>query len=99
MSPLGRVTNTGMSSRIHAVPLSMHTNRINAIECHQLIHVSEDQHIGVEIDNALELRESKDGQLGPGLVETFVLKILGYFRAEVGHLDGGYPAGLERLDT
>lgn len=40
---------------------------------HELVHVLQNEHVGVQLDDALELRELEEEQLGPGVQETLVV--------------------------
>lgn len=63
-------------------------------EQHELVHVAADEHVGVELDDAVVLHEAEGRQLGPAVVEARVVAVVdGEARQQVGHALGGDAAG------
>ena len=76
------------------------------VEVHQLVHVAQDQHIAVELDDAVILLEGEGRQLAPAVVEARVVcVVLGDLGQQVGDVllrnaagvEGGVALGGERV--
>jgi len=57
---LQRVADAGVASGEDALPLARHAGRIQ-LDFHQLVHVLGDQHVAVELDDALVLDQAEGG--------------------------------------
>lgn len=66
------------------------------LELHELVHVTEDEHVRVELDDAGVLRQGKGGELAPAVVEARVVGVVAALcREEVLDALGGDAAALE----
>lgn len=50
--------------------------RVVELEVHELVHVAQDEHVRVELDDALVLGEGKGCQLAPAVVEARVVAVV-----------------------
>lgn len=67
------------------------------LELHQLVHVLEDEHVRVELDDAGVLGQREGRELGPAVVEARVVGVvLGHLGEQVRHMLPGDAAGGER---
>lgn len=65
-------------------------------QVHELVHVAEDEHVGIELDDAGVLGQGKRGELGPAVIEARVVGVVaGLGGEEVGDALGGDAAGGE----
>jgi hypothetical protein len=92
---LQRVADTGVTCSKDAITT---TSKLRAVEghIHQLVHVLEDEHVTVELDNTLVLDETEWSKLAPAVVEAGVVAVvLGHGRQQVGNALGRNAASLE----
>lgn len=68
---------------------------------HELVHVLQDEHVRVELDDAVILHERKGGELGPAVVEARVVGVVlcGLCGQEILDLLVGDAARLEGVDA
>lgn len=91
-----RVTHTRMASCEDALARPAHARRIQ-LQVHQLVHVLDDQHVAVQLHDALILHQRERGQLAPAVVEADVVgEVFRHRGEEVGHALLGDAARVER---
>lgn len=69
----GRIANAGMTSSENPRTLAGHTGRIQ-LDVHQLVHVAENQHIAVQLHDALILGQRERGEFAPAVIEADVIR-------------------------
>lgn len=97
-----RVADAGVTGGKDAFALALGGDgRVVEVHGHELIHVLEDEHVRVELDDAVVLDEGKGGELGPAVVEARVVGVVlcGFGGEEVLDLLVGDAAGFEGVDA
>ena len=97
---LERVADAGVARGEDALArariLGAHGGRGVQLQVHELVHVLEDEHVRVELDDAGVLDEGEGRQLGPAVVEARVVGVVAALGGQqVGDLARGDPAGGE----
>jgi hypothetical protein len=89
------VADAGVAGSKDAVAFAGGAGRVE-VEVHQLVHVAQDQHVAVELDDAVILLEGEGRQLAPAVVEARVVcVVLGDLGQQVGDVLLGNAAGIE----
>lgn len=95
MGLLQRVADTGVTCSKDTVTASGELWAIKR-NVHQLIHVLKNQHVAVELNNAVILDKAEWSELAPTVVEARVVAVvLGHGRQQVGNALGRDAASLE----
>jgi hypothetical protein len=90
------VADAGMAGGEDALARPLKTRRVE-LEIHQLVHVLADQHVAVELHDAVVLDQAEGRQLGPAVVEARVGRVvLAVLWQEVFGALLGDTAGFER---
>lgn len=99
------VTHAGMASGEDPLPLPLQARRVK-LEIHQLVHILQDQHVAIQLHDAVILCEAEGRQFGPAVVEARVRRIIlpllrqEVFRALLGNAAGfknSMPLGREGI--
>lgn len=104
MGLLERVADTGMAGGED--PLAVGTTfggggGIVQVHGHELVHVLQDEHVAVELDDTVILGEAEGGELGPAVIEARVVAVVlgGLGWQEVLDLLVRYAPGLQGGDA
>jgi len=95
MRLLQGVADTGVTCSKDAITT---TSKLRAVErhVHQLVHVLEDEHVTVKLNDTLILSQTEGSKLAPAIVEARVVAVvLGHGRQQVGNTLGRNAASLE----
>jgi len=95
MRLLQGIADTGVTCCEDAVTATGELSTVKR-DVHQLVHVLEDEHVAVKLDDTLILDQTEGSELAPAIVETRVVAVvLGHGRQEVGNALGRNAASLE----
>lgn len=102
VSLLERVADASVAGGEDALSLALGGGGgVVEVHGHELVHVLEDEHVRVELDDAVILDEGEGGELGPAVVEARVVGVVlcGFGGEEVLDLLVGDAAGFEGVDA
>lgn len=100
MRLLQRIAHTRVARRKHPLTRLLVTTLTDLgrieVHLHQLVHVAQDEHVRVELDDAGILGQGERGELAPAVVEARVVgEVLAIGGEEVRDALGGDAAGAE----
>ena len=81
--PVGRVVgffqgvaDAGMARSKDPFPCALEAGGIELQPVQELVHVAEDKHVGVKLDDAAVLGQAEGGEFGPAVVEAGVIGVV-----------------------
>ena len=78
------VANAGMARGEDSIPLAREVGGVEG-EIHEFVHVAQDEHVAVELDDAVVFGEGEGGEFGPAVVEARIVAVV--------FVDGGEEVG------
>ena len=83
MRLLQRIAHARVAGREHLVALPSHARGIQ-LQLHQFVHVVQDQHVAVQLHDAVIFDQREGGELAPAVVKAWVIReVFGHLGQQV----------------